>query len=135
VGRDHPDFLARRLRRSLGGEDHVLRVREHDDTRFCEGVDGCGDVRRGRVHRLAALDADRTEALKKAAISCSQADGHGARHARLTLEAHRPLRGLDVHVLDVDLLDLARGRGERERAPGLVRVHVHLDRPRTADDE
>ena len=42
---------------------------------------------------------------------------------------------LDVHVLDVDLLDHAHARAERERGTRLVRVEVHLDGAAGADDE
>ena len=40
-----------------------------------------------------------------------------------------------VHVRDLDALDRPDRGAERERAPGLVGVDVHLERGRVADDE
>ena len=40
-----------------------------------------------------------------------------------------------VHVRDLDTGDRAARDAERERAPGIVGVHVHLERGAVADDE
>ena len=87
----------------------------------------------GRVHRLAALDARRAPRLCEEPPRCRRPRTTATTpHAR-RLRRQDPLLavgGLDVHVLDVDLLDHADGGRERERPSGLVRVDVHLHRAR-----
>src|SRR5215207_2525289 len=135
VGRDDAHLLVHGLRRRLGGEDDVLRVGEDDDLTFAQCLDLGGDVRRRRIHRLTALDAEGTEALEEATVARPETDGQHPGHANLALEPLRAIGGLHMHVLDVDLLHHADGRGEVERTPGLVGVHVHLHRAGRAHDQ
>ena len=58
-----------------------------------------------------------------------------ARVERDERETPLPPLLLLVHVRDLDSLDRARGRAERERGAGVVGVDVHLDRGLVADDE
>ena len=58
-----------------------------------------------------------------------------ARVGRDEREAPLPLLLLLVHVGDLDSLDRAGGRAERERGAGVVGVDVHLERGLVADDD
>src|ERR687891_114642 len=101
-----------------------------------ERLDGRDDLRRGRVHGLPALNTGGAEALEEPPVAGAGADRHDAALGRLRRrrQPFLPLGGLDVHVLDVDLLDDADGGAERERGARLVRVEVHLHRAARADD-
>ena len=96
------------------------------------------DLLGGGVHRLAALDdRRRAEAPEETHVPLSGRDGDdvGPRVSGRAGEPRLALRRLDVHVLDVDLLDDAERRGEREHPAGVVGVDVNLHRARRADDE
>ena len=98
------------------------------------------ELRRGRVHRLAALDHDRrAEAAEEPLVSRARAYGDdcGPRAPVLARggQARLALGRLRVHVLDVDLVDDARGGAERERPAGIVGVDVDLHGARRADHE
>ncbi len=82
----------------------------------------------------------RGEALEELAVAVARDDrddarlrGRGVGHER-----EQPLFALLrllVHVRDLDPVDRADPRADRERGAGIVGVHVHLDRARIADDE
>ncbi len=81
----------------------------------------------------------RAEALGEPAVPRARGDGDD--RARLLLAGNGvqqpllpPVRLL-VHVRDLDAADHAARDPERQRAAGIVGVHVHLERARVADDE
>ena len=141
-GIDAHVLLAHR-RGLLGGEDHVRVIREDEHVVGRNGLDRVEDVLRRRVHRLPTLDhARRAEALEEPAVSPAGAHGDEPGLERRERVGRAPLeepllalRGLVVHVRDLDALDDADRRAERERLPGIVGVDVHLERRRVADDE
>ncbi len=107
------------------------------------GLDRLENVCCRRVHRLASLDDPRrAETLEEPPVAAAGTDGdepgvergEGRRSAALE-QPFLALRGLDVHVRDLDALDHAERRAQGQRASGIVRVHVHLERGRVADDE
>ena len=98
-------------------------------------VDGCDDRGRGRIHRLAPVDDDRAEALEEAPVPVAGRDGDGGADGRRLDEPELALRGLDVHVLHVHLLDDPDRGCERERPTRVVGVEMGLHGARRADDE
>ena len=134
--------------RVLGGEEDVRVVREHDRLVARRATATAREQVGGRrVHRLAALDdADRAvrgEALEQPPVAVARDDGDDARRRalrgagrarRASSRSSRCVRLL-VHVRDLDAVDRPARDAERERAPGIVGVDVHLERARVADDE
>ena len=130
------------LGRLLGGEDDVRVVRQHEDraARRARSIAATSSAADGfidcppsticvapELSNSARLPAPATTATTS--LSARRRVGHGVQEALLAL------LGLLVHVRDLDLLERADGGPERERRAGIVRVHVHLQRGRVADDE
>ena len=127
----------------LGRGDDVPVVGQQDDLVVGHRLDRGQHVLRAGVHRLTALD-DRID--PKAAEDLDEpATGHdrddadsvgprrpGPRFATLRLE-DAPV--LCRHVADVELHELAVPSRQIDHACRVVRVHVHLDQLRLADDE
>ena len=123
-------------------EDHVRVVREDDHLGLGHHPSIASTISAGRgVRRLAALDHPRgPEALE-------ELPGFPPRGLRRTgpsraRGANRPIQqpllafgGLLVHVHDLDPLDEADFRRDRQRRPRVVGVHVDLQRRVVADNE
>ena len=110
------------IRRLLGGHDHVLVVRKHDDFFRIRPFDRLDQVRGRWIHRVSAVDDVRTGALEECAVAGTRGDGD---------DRGRPAAGRDdvqqavlallrllVHVRDLDAADRAAGDAERQSAPG-----------------
>jgi hypothetical protein len=120
--------------------DDVLVVGQQHDFVGGERVDRLEQVGRGGVHRLPALDhLLGAEALEQAAVSSARDHGDHARTRGAAGErGEEPLLallGLAVHVGDLDALDRADARAERERRAGIIGVDVNLERLGVAYDE
>ncbi len=90
------------------------------------------------VHRLPALDDVRAEALEQAPVPVTggnRDDRHGRRVRDGVQQPLFALLRLLVHVRDLDAFDHADAGPDVERAAGVVRVDVDLERLGVADDE
>src|SRR5581483_6820334 len=80
------------------------------------------------------------EALEQPAVAVARDDGDDARERRRRIrngaqQARLALDRLLVHVRDLDSVDRAQARPEREGGARIVGVHVHLQRALVSDDE
>ena len=94
-----------------------------------------------RVHRLPAFDDLRgAEAFEEPPVAVTGDDGDDAARCGWCVghgleETFLALVGLLVHVRDLDAFDRSETCPDTECASGIVRVDVHLQRFRVADDE
>ncbi len=123
----------------LGGHDHVLVVRQHDDLVRRHRFDRRDQVGRRRIHRLAAIHDPGAAALEERTVPGSGRDGD--HRGRFAIDGHRvqqpvfPLQRLHVHVRDLEAADRTARDTERQSAAWIIGVNVHLERALVADDE
>ena len=121
----------------LGGHDDVLVVRKEDDRVGVDLGGGIEQVLRGGVHGLAAgddhVDAERLQDL---GVALAGGDRHEperlALGVLLGLELLGALLGLQLHVVDEHLGNLAALEEVRQHLVGRVGVNVHLELRRLA---